>query len=161
METKLSPIFMLRAQCLQKLNPYFYNKNDKLINASSLAAQDYVFSGTHMEYSKNMGLAFHHLPGYMAVHKKYNLPYNPDSCIIPAGGIHPGLVMDLAWSFQQDALHSIIDGHGNIIAPEKLTQSEVLHVYHNSGALGVPIDALKTITRYQFNQMVKSVQNTR
>lgn len=161
METKLSPIFMLRAMCLARVSPQFYTANEKLIHASSLAAQDYVLSGGYSEYSPNMGRAFKNLPQYLAVHKKYNLPYNADATIVPLQGINPGLVMDLAWSFQQDALHSIIDGHGNIIAPEKLTQSEVLHVYHNSGALGVPIDALKTITRYQFNQMVKSVQNTR
>ncbi len=161
METKLSPIFMLRAQCLQKLNPYFYNKNDKLINASSLAAQDYVFSGTHMEYSKNMGLAFHHLPGYMAVHKKYNLPYNPDSCIIPAGGIHPGLVMDLATSFNQDQAYDIIDPAGNIINPKKLFMSEVMYTYHNSIASGIPIHAFKLMSSYQLDRMLKSFQNTK
>ena len=70
MKQKLLPIYDLRMQLLQKLNPKFYAENADTIRRSSLAAQDYFLSGTYREYDDRMGTLFKKLPGYISVHKK-------------------------------------------------------------------------------------------
>ena len=69
--------------------------------------------------------------------------------------------MDLSWSFEQDKLHSIIDSAGNIINPEKIYYSEVLKVYHNSSASGIPADAIQTVPKNIVMQIIKSAQKVR
>ena len=77
MKQKLLPIYDLRMQLLQKLNPKFYAENADTIRRSSLAAQDYFLSGTYREYDDRMGTLFKKLPGYIGVHKKYKLTKKP------------------------------------------------------------------------------------
>lgn len=161
METKLVPIFTLRAMCLEKISPRYFATNAEMIKGTSLAAQDYVLSKDYLEYSPYMGLNFKELPKYVAVHKKYNLPYAPNERLLGAGGINPGLVMDLAQSFHKDTLDKIIDDRGNIIAPNKIYFSEVMKTYHNSTASGVPIDALRNIEPSQLEAMLTNIQKTR
>ena len=145
MQTELRPIFQLREELLQKINPDFFASEHNLIRRSALAAQDYVLSGAYSEYKPYMGRTFKHLAGYVAVHKKYHLPYNPylpDDC---HARLHPGLVMDLAWSFNTDKINGIIDANGNIRNADQLSKSQVLAVYHNSERYGIPVLALNEL----------------
>ena len=161
METKLAPIFKLRTICLQKISPNYYKSHEELIKRTSLAAQDYVLSGKIHEYKPSMERNFKDLPEYIKIHKKYSLPFTPDKIVLPVNGVNPGLVMDLSWSFEQDKLHSIIDSAGNIINPEKIYYSEVLKVYHNSSASGIPADAIQTVPKNIVMQIIKSAQKVR
>lgn len=161
METKLAPIFTLRVMCLEKISPRYFATNAEMIKRTSLAAQDYVLSKDYLEYSPYMGLNFKELPKYVAVHKKYNLPYVPKETLLKLGGINPGLVMDLAQSFRKDTLDNIIDECGNIITPNRIYFSEVMKTYHNSTASGIPVDALRNIGPTQLEQMLTTIQKTR
>ena len=161
METKLMPIFALRAMLLQQAGPQCFARNHDLIIRTSLAAQDYVRSGKFYEYDRRTGHAFKQLPGYIAVHKRYNIPYNPTSSQLGLSTVNPGLVMDLAWALNSDMLANIVDRNGNIIAPDRLFSSEVLRVYHNSNAYGVPIDAFNAIQRPQRTAMLSKLQRTK
>ncbi len=150
MQTELIPIFKLRDMCLARLNQRYYTKHADLIHRSALAAQDYVLSGTYAsEYKSYMGRTFKQLPGYIAVHQKYNLPYDAKASTLSAQILHPGLVMDLAWAFATDITNGIVDKYGNIIAPNYLASSEVLAVYHNTSAYGVPVNALQLLNYQQ------------
>lgn len=155
MQTTLIPIFQIRELCLQKLNPILFQKEYKIIHNSALAAQDYILSGAFKEYNPRMGLSFKRLPGYIAVHKKYNLPYSPDASIRESIQLNPGLVMDLAYAFNQDITNGIIDAHGNIRKPEALGQSEVMSVYHNQATHGEPAIAFRLMTPSQITQMLR------
>lgn len=163
METKLKPIYRLRELLLEKLNPHFYVANAKYIRLTSLAAQDYVLSGNFSEYNHTkMGRAFKNLPGYVAVHKKYNIPYDPYLPMSPVGGINAGLVMDLAWSFDMDCKNLIIDANGNILDTGELPRSEVLHVYHNSGVSAVPVSGLNILMPSELKKIIQiASQNVR
>ena len=161
METKLAPIFKLRTICLQKISPNYYKSHEALIKRTSLAAQDYVLSGKIYEYKPYMERNFKDLPEYIKIHEKYPLPFTPDKIVLPVNGVNPGLVMDLSWSFEQDKLHSIIDSMGNIINPKKIYYSEVLKVYHNSSASGIPADAIQTVPKNIVMQIIKSAQKVR
>lgn len=155
METQLLPIFTLRKALLQRINPRFFARNEDYITKTSLAAQDYFLSGAYGEYDRyTMGHAFKNLPGYVAVHKKYQLPYSPNAPIGMPQEINSGLVMDLTWSFGTDIFNNIIDRGGNIKKPEILHNSEVLQVYHNSEISGVPATALKLLLPSELGQML-------
>lgn len=144
MQTELVPIFKLRETLLQMINPDFFASESALIHRSSLAAQDYVLSGAFAEYKPYMGRTFRHLAGYVAVHQKYFLPYNP-YVTNERTRLHPGLVMDLAWSFNTDRTNGIIDANGNIRDSARLPESQVLAVYHNSARSGTPLHALNNL----------------
>lgn len=159
MTKQLIPIYKLRVILLKTANPKYFDLNRTYILGSSFAAQDYVLSGHYYEYDKRMGLNFKQLPEYTKVHKKYNLPYNPKLLIVTENTINPGLVMDLAWSLQQDKLKGIIDSEGNIINASKLQSSEVLQVYHNTSMSGYPINILKNMKSEQINQLLSLIQN--
>lgn len=160
METKLTPIFTLRKILLQRTNPDFFARNEDYIAKTSLAAQDYFLSGAYGEYNRyTMGHAFKNLPGYVNVHKKYNLPYNPNAPIIMPQGINSGLVMDLTWSYGRDVFNNIIDRGGNILRPETLHNSEVLQVYHNSEVSGVPARALKLLLPSELKQILAMIEH--
>lgn len=163
MGKELSPIYMLRVLLLEKANPEYFAKNKKLILGSSLAAQDYVLSGHYYEYDKGrMGLEFKNLPEYVKVHKKYHLPYNPNLLVLSTYSVNPGLVMDLAWSFQRDKLNGIIDERGEILDVNKLSLSEVLQVYHNTSMSGTPITAFRPLNAFQRSELIKQArQNTK
>lgn len=161
METKLVPIYALRMLMLERLNPQFFAANADMILRTSLAAQDYILSGQYYEYDPRTGRLFRKLPGYISIHKKYNLPYDPETSTLIPQSINPGLVMDLSWSFQTDKLNGIIDDRGNIRDTKRLGSSEVLQVYHNSSASGTPINALYKITKSQFEAMVASTMQTK
>lgn len=133
MTTELAPIFKLRELCLAMVNPAFYNKNADIIHRASLAAQDYLFSGTSNEYKSYMGTNFHDLPGYQEIYTKYGL----------TDKVNPNLVMDLAWSFKYDKFNGIIDMQGNIKNPATLYNSRIMGVYHHSTLSGIPINAFK------------------
>ena len=94
MTTELAPIFKLRELCLATINPTFYKKNADVIHRASLAAQEYIFSGTSREYYAGLGNNFQNLPGYGAIYQKYDLN----------GNINPNLIMDLVWSFTSSKL---------------------------------------------------------
>lgn len=159
MENKLLPIYKLRMVLLKMANSKYFNENRAMILRTSLAAQDYVLSGHYYEYDKKrMGQNFKTLPEYVSVHKKYNLPYDPNLFILLQGNINPGLVMDLSWSLQQDKIKGIVDENGNIKNSSGLPQSEVMHVYHNSSISGTPIDVIKTMKSEQLDQLVRLVQ---
>lgn len=147
METKLMPIFELRAACLQNLSPKYYAQNADLIRRTSLAAQDYVISGNIYEYNNiNGAISFDKLPEYINVHAKYNLPFNAFARPFEQNGLNPGLVMDLAQALKSDELNNIIDTRGNIINTNKLFSSKVLRIYHNSPMLsGIPLFALRKV----------------
>ena len=52
----LVTIFQLRALLLREMNPRFYAQNADIILRSSMAAQDYVMSGTYgKEYTAPVG----------------------------------------------------------------------------------------------------------
>ena len=156
METKLMPIFELRAMCLKTLSPQYYARNADLIRRTSLAAQDYVLSGDIYEINPVSWSSFKNLPGYTKVHAKYNLPYTTHANPFESTGLNPGLVMDLAQALKTDELRNIIDSHGNIINPNNLMYSKVLRIYHNSAMSGIPVMALKNVlhnnTRVQFSR---------
>ena len=128
MNSELAPIFKLRELCLAEVNPVFYKRNADLIHRASLAAQDYVLSGASREYNAYVNDSFMSLPGYIAVHTKYNL----------VDKVNPNLVMDLTWSFKTDLLGGIIDPQGNIKNKATLYRSRMLGVYHNSDLSGTP-----------------------
>lgn len=163
MENKLLPIYALRIKLLEKINPEFFIKNADMIKRTSLAAQDYVLSGTYKEYNRSMGRTFKILPGYINVHKKYNLPYSPDtSALIPDMPLNPGLVMDLAWSLTTDKTNGIVDANGALKDVYQMPESEVLRVYHNSSASGTPINALYLMTITQVQTLLENLnQNTK
>ena len=121
MEQKLLPIYTLRIMFLEKLNPIFFSKNAELIYRTSMAAQDYFLSGAYKEYNNNMGHLFKTLPGYIAIHNKYNLPYDPYS-VKYAAILNPGLVMDLTWSLKTDITNTVVNKNGSINATDKLPQ---------------------------------------
>lgn len=160
MQKTLVPIFQLRELCLQKLNSTLFNKEFEIIHNSALAAQDYILSGRFTtEYNPRMGMAFKRLPGYIAVHQKYNLPYNPDTTTPNTTRLNPGLVMDLAHAYHDDIINGIIDRQGNIRNISRLPQSEVMAVYHNSAIYGTPANAFQLMTSTQFQKMLtQSVQ---
>lgn len=159
METKLTPIFTLRKILLQRINPGFFARHQDYITKTSLAAQDYFLSGAYGEYDRySMGQAFKNLPGYVDVHKKYQLPYNPHAPIGTPQEINSGLVMDLTWSYGKDVFNNIIDRGGNILRPETLHNSEVLQVYHNSEISGVPATALKLLLPSELKQILAMVE---
>lgn len=159
MQQDLVPIFKIRELCLQQLNPTLFKKEYTIIHNSALAAQDYVMSGMFQEYKPQLGLGFKRLPGYIAIHKKYHLPYNPDNTT----QINPGLVMDLAHAYQEDITNGIIDKQGNIRKPDALAQSEVLAVYHNSATYGTPSIALRLLIPSQVKHILThpACQHTR
>lgn len=161
METKLVPIYALRMLMLEQLNPNFFAANADMILRTSLAAQDYILSGQYYEYDPRTGHMFKKLPSYINIHKKYNLPYDPENSMLIPHIINPGLVMDLSWAFQTDKLNGIIDDRGNISDAKRLGASEVLQVYHNSSTYGTPINALYKITKSQFETMVASTMQTK
>ena len=105
METKLMPIFELRAMCLKTLSPQYYARNADLIRRTSLAAQDYVLSGDIYEINPVSWSSFKNLPGYTKVHAKYNLPYATHANPFESTGLNPGLVMDLAQALKTDAFY--------------------------------------------------------
>ncbi len=152
---ELVSIFHIRALLLREMNPRFYAQNADIIFRSSLAAQDYVMSGTYAkEYTAPVGRqAFRSLPGYIAVHQKYNLPYSPTASVRESTTLHPGLVMDLAWAFTQDLKANIIDSKGDMNIA-RLGQSEVLSVYHNSPASGVPVEKFNSISLNNFSKLM-------
>lgn len=133
MTTELAPIFKLRELCLATVNPAFYDKNADVIRRASLAAQEYLFSGTSNEYKSYMGTNFHDLPGYRAIYTKYDL----------TDVTNKNLIMDLAWSFKSDKINGIIDTQDNIKNPVTLYLSRIMGVYHNSSISGIPINAFK------------------
>lgn len=162
METKIVPIFQLRILCLQTINPVYYTNNKDMIIRATLAAQDYIFSGKFNEYNRTMGKNFENLPGYRAVHKKYQLRYTyHNSTTSRSVGVNPGLVMDLAYSFHLDSYRSIINKRGEIINSKKLYLSEVLNVYNNDANSGIPMDALKKISEEQFAKILYATQKTK
>lgn len=158
MDKKLVPIYELRVKLLEKLNPNFFKENYDLILRTSLAAQDYVLSGSYQEYDKRMGRTYKRLPGYIQVHKKYKIPYNPEqlTSLVP-GSVNSGLVMDLAWALRTDIINGIVDTQGNIKTPNKLPLSEVLQVYHNSYLSGTPSNAFSIYPPSQIQGILKSV----
>ena len=159
METKLTPIFTLRSMFLQRINPRFFARNEDYITKTSLAAQDYFQSDEYGKYNRYiMGRTFKSFPGYINVHKKYSLPYNPNTPIGTTQGINSGLVMDLTWSYGKDVSNNIIDRDGNILHPEALHNSEVLQVYHNSELSGVPASALKLLLPSELKQILAMVE---
>ena len=152
---ELSTIFHIRALLLREMNPRFYTQNADIIFRSSLAAQDYVMSGTYAkEHTAPAGRqVFKTLPGYIAIHQKYNLPYNPSASVRESTVLHPGLVMDLAWAFTQDLKTNIIDAQGDVNVA-RLAQSEVLAVYHNTPASGVPVEKFHSISLNSFSKLM-------
>lgn len=155
MKEKLLPIYALRMLLLEKLNPHFFKENAAFILRTSLAAQDYVLSGNYYEYDKDrMGHLFRTLPGYIHVHQKYKIPYNPKASLLTPYEVNPGLVMDLAWSLKTDILNGIVDQKGNIKDTKSLIGSEVLHVYHNSQLSGIPVNALGFLPTSQIQRMI-------
>ena len=154
METKLMPIFALRAMLLQQASPQCFARNHDLITRTSLAAQDYLLSGAYDEYKFMMGRHFRNLPGYIAVHKKYNLPYNPYVMTPENTTLNPGLVMDLANSLNTDIINLVVNSKGEITDMRKLPESEVLRVYHNSQNNGTPINVLQFVPMFQIERMM-------
>lgn len=155
MQKTLVPILQIRELCLQRLNPTLFSKEYDIIHSSALAAQDYILSGTFQtEFNPRLGPTFKRLPGYIAVHQKYKLPYNPDTYTTNTVRLNQGLVMDLAHAYQDDITNGIIDKQGNIRKPEALAQSEVLAVYHNSASYGAPAIALHLLPPSQIKQML-------
>lgn len=159
MKTNLLPIYELRLILLKEANPKYFDTYRFQMLRTSLAAQDYVLSGHYYEYDKaKMGLNFKKLPEYTKVHKKYNIPYDPNLFVLPQGSVNPGLVMDLSWSLQQDIVKGITDHKGNILDANKLPLSEVMQVYHNSSISGCPMDVLTQKTPEQLRNLLSVVQ---
>ena len=151
MNTQLAPIFKLRELCLALVNPKFYAKNADLIHRASLAAQEYISSGASREYHAYMGPNFKTLPGYVALHEKYEL----------TNQVNPSLVMDLMWSFKSDAVDGIIDARGNIKNIAKLRISRVMGTYHNTDLSGTPINAFKLYPEQIERLLAQANENTK
>ncbi len=151
MNTELVPIFKLRQLCLALVNPAFYAKNADLIYRASLAAQDYIFSGASREYQTYLKDNFQTLPGYVAVHQKYNL----------TGLVNPNLVMDLMWGFKTDNINGIIDMRGNIKNTAILPKSRIMGTYHNSDLSGIPINAFKLYPEQIEKLLITAQQHTK
>ena len=162
MQTQLLPIFQLRELCLAAINPTFYKQNAELIRRSALAAQDYILNGIyHREYHTHIGRNFKHLPGYKEVHKKYDIPYDPYNTAGNPTAINPGLVMDLAWSFNSDTINGIISPQGDIKNPARLRDSEIMAVYHCSPVSGTPASAFTLLVPSQMDKLIASAQKTK
>ncbi len=143
MHTQLAVIFEIRKALLKRCNLQFYRLNDRVIHNSSLAAQDLYYSGDLSEYdSCNM----HELSNdamYASLHAAYNIPYKSSD----SRCVNPGLVLDLARALKADIDAGIVGRVGEVIAPEKLEQSQILQTYHNTDDSGVPVSALKRMSK--------------
>jgi len=156
MESTMAPIFSLRAMFLRKLHPAQYSNMEKYVLQTSLAAQDYVLSGMYREYDieKNK-TSFKKLPGYVAIHEKYNIPYDPDAPFNNAGNmVGTDLVMNLAWALNHDINNEIVDPYGEFLYSQQLMTSEVLHVPHTPVSNKIPRDILKTISPLDLQKLL-------
>ena len=139
MHTTLVTIFDMRNALLKRCNLKFYNTNESIIKNSSLAAQDFFYSGDLADYDDITMAELSRDSLYASLHAAYSLPYNSSDVRC----VNPGLVLDLARALRHDTQTGIIDNSGGIIAPERLVQSQVLQVYHNTADSGIPVSYLK------------------
>lgn len=142
MHTQLVKIFDMRNALLKRCNLKFYNTNEAIIKNSSLAAQDFYYSGDLADYDNITPAELSHDSLYASLHAVYNIPYNTTD----VRRVNCGLVLDLARALRHDIQTGIINNEGEVIAPEKISKSMVLQTYHNSEDSGVPMSYLGRMT---------------
>ena len=142
MHTQLADIFEMRSALLKRCNLKYFRANEAVIRNSSLAAQDFYFSGDLADYDTCDLHNLSHDALYSSLHTAYNVPYNSND----SRCVNSGLVLDLARALRADVNAGIIGRVGEIIAPEQLEKSQVLQTYHNSEDSGIPCAMLKRMT---------------
>lgn len=152
MHTQMIKIFEMRGALLKRCNLKFYKANEQIIINSSLAAQDFYFSGDLVDYDMCSYSDLSRDSYYGSLHSAYNIPYNTHD----SRCVNCGLVIDLAHALRDDIKTGILDANGGLIAPTRLMDSKVLQTYHNSLESGTPIEAFKrmnTKSRERFLKM--------
>ena len=143
MQTKLLPIMSMRAALLSRCNQRFFKRHQQTITNSSLAAQDFYFSGDLADYD---GLTIFDLNNdvlYKSLHDTYNLSYNPNN----SQCINYGLVIDLARALRTDIQSGLLNTEGQIIVPSIIEQSQILQTVHNDDDSGTPVQALSRMRK--------------
>ena len=150
MHTQLAKIFEMRNALLKRCNIKYYRVHEKVIINSSLAAQDFYFSGDLMDYDGCKSSDLLHDNLYDSLHTEYSVPYkSSDSRCVNAA-----LVLDLARALRADIEAGILGKSGEIMIPERLVSSQVLQTFHNSEESGVPVTALKTMTPIAYRKFM-------
>ena len=154
MHTEMIKIFEIRGALLKRSNLKFYKVNEQVIANSSLAAQDFYFSGDLADYDTCTLAELSHDSLYASLHAEYNIPYNSHD----ARCVNCGLVIDLARALRDDIKSGILGPVGELIAPERLMESKVLQTYHNSPESGTPIDAFKRMSPNSREALIRLYQ---
>ena len=142
MHTQLETIFEMRNALLKRCNLKFYRQHEQVIKNSSLAAQDFYFSGDLDDYDMCSLHDLVHDSLYASLHAAYNVPYQSSDTRC----VNSGLVLDLARALRDDINSGILGKTGEVMMPERLKESQVLHTYHNSEDSGIPVNFLKHMT---------------
>lgn len=135
-EKKMMEIFQIRIDALKEVNPQKFagEGQDKLLIASSLAAQEYI---ERANPKLNVKITENDKNIMSEVHDKYGLDRG--------GNVSPFLVRDLVCMYLVDIKNGIIDKKGNLIGDA--SKSEVMQTSHNSKSNGLPIDGIQTIKK--------------
>ncbi len=157
MKTKLVAIFEMRNALLKRCNLRFYKQNEQVIKNSSLAAQDFYFSGDLSDYDDISLSELSHDALYASLHAEYNVPYNSSDVLC----VNSGLVLDLARALRSDIDTGILGAGGDIIVPERLSKSQVLQTFHNSEDSGIPVSALKCMTACAYKKFLNEYYKRR
>ena len=143
MHTEMIKIFEIRGSLLKRCNPKFYKAYEQIIKQSSLAAQDFYFSGDLAEYENCSTNELSHDSFYASLHAAYNIPYNTHD----SRCVNCGLVIDLANALREDIKSGILDATGGLQNPTRLQESHILQTYHNSPESGTPIEAFARMSK--------------
>lgn len=127
---QLPQIFKIRIEALKEINPKKFANSPELI-LSSLAAA-YLIKTISFKKLTNIPK-----DKYEEAHDMYDLSF---------GDVNPYLVSELFWGYVNDIKNGAIDKDGNIL---DITKSKVMTVFHNWRENGIPMDAKKTVAKYQ------------
>ena len=127
---QLPQIFKIRIEALKEINPKKFANSPELI-LSSLAAA-YLIRTLPLERLISIPK-----DKYEKAHNKYDLSF---------GDVNPYLVSELFWGYVNDIKNGAIDKNGNVL---DITKSKVMTVFHNWRENGIPMDAKKTVAKYQ------------
>lgn len=157
MHTQILAIFDMRGALLKRCNLRYYKQHEQVIKNSSLAAQDLYFSGDLADYDSYTLSTLLHDNIYATLHADYCVPYN----CTDSRCVNSGLVLDLARALRSDVQSGILNTDGKIIAPNRLTQSQILQVFHNSEDSGIPVTALTRMSPQTRAVFIKEYSKTK
>jgi hypothetical protein len=135
-DAKLMEIFQIRINALKEVNPEKFagEGQDKLLVASSLAAQDWI---EQLNPTLENIMQDEDSKSISDIHKKYGLDRG--------GNINPFLVKVLVFAYLNDIQNGVIDKKGNITGD--IAKSDVMRIPHNSTNNGVPANAVETVNK--------------